>query len=605
MTRINLRTVTTGAVFIALSIILTRLLSLSIGDSIRLSLGNLPIIMAGIWLGPVGGALVGGLADMLGSFLSGLGWYPPLTLPAMLMGVLAGLLRRVFLKRKPTFWLTGLIILGVNIVTQMLVKTYLLNTLYGTEFWPLLAVRAPVAAGISVAETVIVTLIIKKLGVFPEILNGKRKEKTRRAAKRPTYEDAVGYIKTAVGCKPGLERVSGLLHAMGDPQKKLIFVHIAGTNGKGSVAAMIYSVLKEQGYKAGLFTSPYIERINDCIEIAGRTMSDRELADSVARIRPLAEAMSERPTEFELLTCIALDFFSRKSCDIVVLECGMGGELDATNVIDAPALAVLTAMSIEHTAWLGQTMEDIAAAKAGIIKPGSRVVYYGENAEAERVFLAKAKKTGCDITKPDFDALSVAEHSLNGFEFSYKRFEKLFLPLTGCYELRNAALAIEAIDALNKSCALNISDASIRLGLRRVIWPARFQVLRRSPAFILDGAHNPQGMAETVKSIRELLPGEKPVFLMGVMGDKDVETMIDMLIPLAGGFFTVKPDNPRAMEADELARRIEARGITAVPCASVREGVSRTLAAAGSGAAVCVGSLYMAGEIISCYYEGV
>lgn len=418
-----------------------------------------------------------------------------------------------------------------------------------------------------------------------------------------TYEEALSYIHSICwkGSKLGLDRTRELLGKLNDPQKELKFIHIAGTNGKGSTAAMLSSILEEAGYRVGLYTSPFINRFNERMQVNHQPIPDEELAALTEYVRPHADAMADSPTEFELITALAMVWFARQKCDIVVLEVGMGGELDSTNIIDVPEAAVIAAMGMDHVKELGPTMADIARAKAGIIKEGGRVVSYGGNLEADEVIAAVCRARNASLCQPDFSAIVPGDFSLEGQTFSYKGWCGLRIPLVGAYQMNNAAVVLETVEVLRQR-GWSVSDEAVRQGLADTRWPARFEVLRRDPVFIVDGGHNPHGIRATAESLRRLFPGRKITFVTGVMADKDVEHILGLIVPLADQFFTVRPDNPRAMDAGELARRIEAMGAKATPCASVRDGVDRAIQAEGPhGVACALGSLYMSGEVRSCF----
>ena len=418
-----------------------------------------------------------------------------------------------------------------------------------------------------------------------------------------TYEEALAYIHSVnwVGSKLGLERTQELLGKLGNPERQLKFVHIAGTNGKGSTAAMLSSILERAGYRTGLYTSPFINRFNERMQVNGEQIPDDTLAELTDHIRPYADAMADAPTEFELITALAMEHFRRERCDIVVLEVGMGGELDSTNVIGAPEAAVIAAMGLDHVKELGPTMADIARAKAGIIKPGGAVVSYGGNAEADPVFEAACRERGASLHRPDFSRIVPGAFSLEGQSFSYGDWRDLRIPLVGAYQLRNAAVVLETVEVL-RSRGWRIPEEAVRTGLAQTRWPARFEVLRRNPVFIVDGGHNPHGIRATAESLERLFPGKKITFVTGVMADKDVASILGLIVPLASEFFTVRPENPRAMKAEELAERIRALGAKATACASVAEGVAKAMEAEGpDGVACALGSLYMSGEVRACF----
>ncbi len=415
-----------------------------------------------------------------------------------------------------------------------------------------------------------------------------------------SYESTLEYIHSVKWQKqkPGLSRTRQLLSALGNPERQLKFVHIAGTNGKGSTAACIASCLRESGYRVGLYTSPYINRFNERIQVNGVPISDLALERLVDAIREKAESMADAPTEFEIITAIAFLHFLQQRCDIVVLEVGLGGGLDSTNVISVPECAVITALGMDHTRELGPTLADIASAKAGILKGGGSVVYYGGAPEADEVILRSARERRCDLHLVDFDKLTMRGCDLDRMRFDFDDLKGLELSLIGSYQPKNAATAITALRVLRRK-GWDVPDQAIRLGLSKVKWPGRFEVLRRDPVFLLDGAHNAHGMRATVDSLRLHFPGERFVFLLSVMADKDVDEMIYQLVPLARHFVTVRANNPRAMAAEELARRLDLPdlGVRVTAAQSIGEGVRLARVLAGDGPVCALGTLYFSADV--------
>jgi len=417
------------------------------------------------------------------------------------------------------------------------------------------------------------------------------------------YTQTLEYIHSVKwqGSKPGLERTRELLGKLGNPEKSLRFVHIAGTNGKGSTAACIAAVLQEAGYRTGLYTSPYILRFNERMQVDGVHISDSELVRMTDEIRPYADAMADAPTEFELITALAMKHFLYKGCDIVVLEVGMGGELDSTNVIETPEVAVIAAIGYDHVKELGPTIEDIARAKSGIIKEGGDVVIYG--GAAQGVIEDAAARRGARLRKTDFTRISNERFSLGGISFGFTPYGEIRLPLIGSYQPKNAALAITALEVLREK-GYRIGDADIKAGLALVRWAGRFEVLGLAPAFILDGAHNPQGIEATADSLRRYFGERKIVFIVGVMADKDVDPMIDTIAPLAESFIAVRPDYPRAMDVKTLAEKLSRHGIPVFARDTIGGGVAEAIGRAGEDGIVCaLGSLYFSGDIRAAYSE--
>lgn len=414
-----------------------------------------------------------------------------------------------------------------------------------------------------------------------------------------SYEETLRYIHSVKwqGSKPGLSRTRELLEALGNPEKALKFVHIAGTNGKGSTAAMIASVLRKAGYKTGLYTSPYIIRFNERIQVNGEHISDRDLEDLMEEIRPFADAMDDPPTEFEIITALGMKYFLNKKCDIVVLEVGLGGELDSTNVIDTPEVAVITAIGLDHMAQLGSTTAEIAAAKAGIIKEGGDLVVYPGEKDVEDIYKKTCAGRHTRLHKTDFSRLTIHHVNLDEVSFDFVPYYNIRLPLVGTYQPYNAAVAVTVLEVMRRK-GYQITDGDILGGLNSVCWPGRFEVLRRNPVFILDGAHNPHGIAATFESLKNHFGNKKLIFLVGVMADKDVSGMMGTIVAMAKSFITVTPHNPRAMPAESLAKLLSAYGIPTKAYSRIEDGVAEAVRQAGKdGVVVALGSLYFSADI--------
>lgn len=414
------------------------------------------------------------------------------------------------------------------------------------------------------------------------------------------YDEALSYIHSInwTFCKPGLQRIGELCEKLGNPQNELKFIHVAGTNGKGSFCAMLDSILRESGYKVGLFTSPYVKEFNERIRFDGKNIGNSELAEVTEYVKQFADDMKDKPTEFELITAIGFEYFKRKKCDVVVLEAGMGGRLDSTNIIDTALLSVITGISLEHTAFLGDTVSKIAFEKAGIIKKGVPVIFGGDNSEAAEVIEKRANELGSEYYFADKSPLALTKTDLGGSEFSYKERKNLRLSLLGTYQPRNAVNVICAVDLLTK-LGLKISEKSLRKGLEKTAWPARFEKISASPLVIFDGAHNPEGIECAVESIKHYFGSEKVLVLSGVMKDKDYSYIAKKLSEVAECVFTITPDNPRALDAESYAKvfsllKIEAKGFDSVKNALLS---AIDTAKERGKTLVCLGSLYMYKEI--------
>lgn len=395
--------------------------------------------------------------------------------------------------------------------------------------------------------------------------------------------DPIAYINTPrwQASRLGLERIHELLERLGRPQDRLKFVHVAGTNGKGSICAYLASILGAAGHRTGMFTSPYIERFEERIRVDGVMISPDELRDVTLAVREHAEAMAEEtgdhPTEFELMTAVALEHFARCGCDIVVLEVGLGGRLDSTNVIDAPEACVIARIGLDHTALLGNTLAAIAGEKAGIIKEGSAVVSWPLEPEAMAVIEHAAAEHGCELRVPDFAQLEEGairwEDGASPFRpVSYREWTDLRTGILGSYQPQNATVALEAVDVL-RGRGWRIPDEAVRAGVARTRWPGRFEIVEGGSlpdgfAIVVDGGHNPQGARALADSLAEVFPGRKPVFVIGVLEDKDYPRMLEDVLPLGSAFVCVTPDNPRALPAHKLARAIRWTGQDLLGCSA-------------------------------------
>ena len=415
-----------------------------------------------------------------------------------------------------------------------------------------------------------------------------------------TYQEALTYIHSISwrGSKPGLERINGMMEQLGNVQEDLQFIHIAGTNGKGSVSAMLSSVLTAAGYRTGLFISPYIMRFNERMQVNGMPISDEELAEIIAEVQPVAESMAERPTEFEIITAAAFLWFARQKCDIVVLETGLGGRLDATNLISKNVCAVITNLGMDHTEYLGNTLGEIAGEKCGILKPGCPVVAYRSAPEAMKVIRARAKELECPVRTADFGKIKALSADLQGQTFQYKQFPELTVHLLGAHQLKNAAVALETISVLRKA-GWEIPDEAVVQGMDATRWPGRFEVLQDNPLVIVDGAHNPQGVESLIAAVKEYLPGQHIVCVTGVLADKDWKPMMDRLKTVVSDFVAVTPDSPRALGNVRLARYLTDREHWVSVADDVEKGLTGAVerAKATGGMVLACGSLYMAADV--------
>lgn len=417
------------------------------------------------------------------------------------------------------------------------------------------------------------------------------------------YKEALEYIDGTkwFGAEPTLRRIKELLEKLGEPQRRLKFVHIAGTNGKGSAAAMMASVLKASGYKTGLFTSPYLFRFNERMQINGKEIDNDALALYVSAVREQADAMEEHPTQFELMTAAALLYFAAEGCDIAVLEAGLGGRYDATNVIEAPECSIIMNIGLDHMVVLGDTVETIAFEKAGIIKKNCPCILYQQES-VQSIIAARCAELGSELHTADFSCIEPGFDSLFGQSFAYKG-KTYALPLLGAHQLKNAAVALEATAVLRKR-GWKLASEDVEHGLYSVSWPARFELCATEPDFIVDGGHNPQCAAAVKDCLMHYYPDKRRVLLVGVMTDKDSAGIMDALSDAADEFVAVTPDSPRALSAQALSELLEKYGKPVTVCESIESGIDTAKTLAGEDGMVCaVGSLFLAGTVR--YYLGM
>ena len=424
------------------------------------------------------------------------------------------------------------------------------------------------------------------------------------------YKEARVYLDevSKYGSVLGLESMRELLRRLGDPQNELKFIHISGTNGKGSVLAYLSTILSGAGYRTGRYISPTLFSYRERIQVDGEYIEKESLARHVTAIAAAAEDMQKAglpsPTVFEIETALAFLYFKEKRCDIVTLEVGCGGLLDATNVITTTLMEVIASISMDHTDLLGDTLAKIAAQKAGIIKPDTMVVSAQQKSEAAQVIEDTCKEQHCTLQMVDESKISNVHYGAEGQTFSYKEWENVAISLAGSYQLKNAALALEGVEALRK-LGYALSDQQVREGLLHTAWRGRFTTLRRDPTVIIDGAHNPAAALELKESLERYFPGKTLYFVMGMFKDKDYAQVIDLTAPLARHIITVEtPGNPRAMPARELAEAVGKVNPSVEWADSVAHGVEKALAMAGKEDAVIVfGSLSFLGEAADAVNE--
>ena len=416
-------------------------------------------------------------------------------------------------------------------------------------------------------------------------------------------EDAAGY-----GIVPGLDNIRELCRRLDNPQNALKFVHIAGTNGKGSVSAYIASVLKAGGYRVGRYISPVIFEYRERIQVGDRNITVKGLCQGMERIKAVCrEMVSEglhHPTVFEIETALGFLYFKEKQCDIVVLETGMGGLMDATNIVENTLAAVITSISRDHMKFLGNSLAEIAAQKAGIIKLGSHAVSIEQPEEVHRVISEKAESLKCPLTFTNVQNIKNACYGLEKQRFDYKYRKKLEISLAGKYQLENAALALDVIDVLGEK-GFPVSEKEVYRGLAEAKWPGRFTVIGRKPCFVVDGAHNEDGAKRLAESIDFYFTNKRIIYIMGVLKDKEYEKIIGLTAAYADHIITVTPPgNPRALPAYELAKEITAVNPKVTAVDSLEEAVEMSaLLAEKTDVIIAFGSLSFLGRLMRIVEE--
>lgn len=433
-----------------------------------------------------------------------------------------------------------------------------------------------------------------------------------------TYQEAEEFIKKSYDkvIRLGLSRMEVLLQNLGDPQEHLRFIHVAGTNGKGSVCAMTAQILQCAGMRTGLFTSPVISDYREQFQINGKMISGEDFSQLAETVKRACEEMSDPPSEFEKAAALAFLYFEQARCDLVVLEVGLGGTDDATNVIGTPETAAIVNIDFDHMGFLGNTLAEIAEKKAGIIKEAGTVVTAEQKEEVMAVLQERAAAKHVGLRIASASQIRVREKDLGGQRFDYERksgegvklLKDIVLSLPGDHQCENAAVVLEIIHCLVEK-GYDIPDRAIREGMRSVRWQGRFEVMCKDPLFIIDGAHNPDGIHALYHNLRTYCPDEMFVFLAGILKDKDYHDMLKHMLPLAESFVTIVPDNPRAMSAGECADAIRSCGFEGeiVIQADTRQAVLTALERAKEKRiGVCAfGSLYSVGALKSVLEEEI
>lgn len=404
------------------------------------------------------------------------------------------------------------------------------------------------------------------------------------------------------------ERIENLLSLFGNPHKSLRFIHVAGTNGKGSVSGALGSIFTCAGYKTGLFTSPFVIEFGERIQIDGKFIDGESLCSITEEIKEKVSCLSEdmKPTVFEVTTVIAMVYFARQKCDMVILEAGIGGEHDSTNVISAPLAAVFMSVSLDHTEMLGSTVGEIAREKSGIIKEGSLIVSYpyapdcklfvGQNKEAFDIIKEKAEEKGCDFTSADVTAISVIRQSAEGTEFRYKHL-KLRTTLWGDHQIANMITAAECALRL-KDKGESITDVDIEKGIARFVIPCRMERIEGEPLVVLDGGHN-EGCMKALRAMTEkYLEGRNITLLMASMKDKDYKKGLEIILPFCENAVFTCTDKLRGESASALKECAKSLGTEAFAEEELTTALKKALSLTGKdGVLLCCGSFYLVSDV--------
>ena len=422
------------------------------------------------------------------------------------------------------------------------------------------------------------------------------------------YKETLEYIESLkqYGSVLGLDNMLHLCEKLGHPEQKSKFIHIAGTNGKGSTSAYIAHMLIAAGYRVGRYISPTITDYRERLQIGSRMITQKDLCVYVERLKEICEEMvaegHQYPTPFEVETALCFLYFADKACDFVVLEVGMGGETDATNVIPAPIACVWTSISMDHMHFLGKNLASIAGVKSGIAKEGSLLISCKQEPEAEQALLAKAKQVGGTMVVADAAKATGVKYGLTTQQFSYKGLSKLKIHLAGTHQIANAVLAVEVILQL-RSKGVDISDKAIYKGLEETVWQGRLEVLGKHPLFVVDGAHNEDAARQLAVSIETYFKDKRMIFIMGVLKDKEYEKILSLTAKYAEHILTVTPpENPRALDALELAKAAREYHPQVTNLSSLEEAVEVShLLADKDTVILCFGSLSYLGAMKKIY----
>lgn len=421
------------------------------------------------------------------------------------------------------------------------------------------------------------------------------------------FDQAMSYLQnlTKFGMNFGLGRITELLRRLGNPQETLRIIHIGGTNGKGSTSAMLNSILQAGGYRVGVFSSPHLHSYTERYRINGREIGHQAIADLITEVRPHLENMVaegfEHPTEFEVSTALAFVYFTREKVDFLVLEVGLGGAIDSTNVV-TPLVAVITNIGMDHMDYLGNSIAEIARVKAGIIKPGVPVVTAAEREEALAVIREAARDKGAPLVHVGGQVRwKVKNTSMEGQSMDWqgrtRSLSGLTLPLLGRHQAVNAATALAVVEVLLEAGSLNLNERQIREGLGATRWPARLEIVQRDPLVVIDGAHNLDGAKTLRQALQEFFRYQDLILVIGMLGDKEREKVLGELAPLAKAVVVTRPNSPRAGDWQNLAVEVRKYVSRVYLIENIGAAVDKSIALAGPLDLVCItGSLYMVAE---------
>ncbi|MBM7687089.1 bifunctional folylpolyglutamate synthase/dihydrofolate synthase [Defluviitalea raffinosedens] len=421
------------------------------------------------------------------------------------------------------------------------------------------------------------------------------------------YNDVISYINSIerFGSRPGLVRVQNLLRRLGNPEKNLKVIHVAGTNGKGSVSTMISYILEKSGYDVGMYTSPHLENYNERIKINNKDISDEEFATAGEKIikacQKCVENNEEHPTVFEFLTAMALLYFDEQSVDFVVLEVGLGGRYDATNVIENPLLSVITSISMDHMDVLGDSIESIAFEKAGIIKKNCSTVLFFPNNKVYNIIKSVCESLNSQLYYVSDMHIQNVRHSIEGITFSintdFYSYKDLKVSLIGEHQIYNTALVLLAVEVLRNK-GIEISEENVRIGLEECYWPGRLEIVGKNPLILLDGAHNEEGALALAKAFEQYFHDQNITLLIGVLKDKPYELMLKQLLPYASKVVLTEPNSSRKLPIDELEKTAVKYSSYIYQNADIAQAYELALKLTNEKDVLCcAGSLYLIGEI--------